>query len=186
MDWRVLTKDVRHPLGLKQEALAYALNVSQTAISRWERGKATPNPHVKRWFINQNRILHGIDEITYTNMAPVFVGIYDRDLTIQAASYPIYERYPCAPKIGDKTGSSEVSFEGRLNAVGAILTSGLFDGERVAVRSFIRAKRDDRCYKCFATPVLVRGEIMCREQYAEISEQVYLSKNSIEIIHLGN
>jgi len=42
-DWPVLMRTYRKENGLKQEALAYQLNVDQTTISRWERGIDTPS-----------------------------------------------------------------------------------------------------------------------------------------------
>ncbi len=42
-DWPVLMRTYRKENGLKQEALAYQLNVDQTTISRWERGVDAPS-----------------------------------------------------------------------------------------------------------------------------------------------
>ena len=42
-DWPLLIRSYRKDNGLKQDALAYILNVDQTTISRWERGIDTPS-----------------------------------------------------------------------------------------------------------------------------------------------
>ncbi|MGB0683890.1 MAG: helix-turn-helix domain-containing protein [Magnetovibrionaceae bacterium] len=41
--WPVLIRSYRQQQGLKQDALAYFLQVDQTTISRWERGVDTPS-----------------------------------------------------------------------------------------------------------------------------------------------
>ena len=47
-DWPILLKSYRREKGLKQEALAYMLNVDQTTISRWERGKDNPSLAIEK------------------------------------------------------------------------------------------------------------------------------------------
>ncbi|MCP3871206.1 MAG: helix-turn-helix domain-containing protein [Gammaproteobacteria bacterium] len=47
-DWPVLLRSYRREKGLKQEALAYMLNVDQTTISRWERGKDNPSLAIQK------------------------------------------------------------------------------------------------------------------------------------------
>ncbi len=47
-DWSILLKSYRREKGLKQEALAYILNVDQTTISRWERGKDKPSLAIEK------------------------------------------------------------------------------------------------------------------------------------------
>ncbi len=47
-DWTILLKSYRREKGLKQEALAYMLNVDQTTISRWERGKDNPSLAIEK------------------------------------------------------------------------------------------------------------------------------------------
>jgi len=47
-DWPLLLKSYRREKGLKQEALAYMLNVDQTTISRWERGKDNPSLAIEK------------------------------------------------------------------------------------------------------------------------------------------
>ncbi len=37
-------KDIRHKLGLSQEALAHLIGVTFQTVNRWECGKATPSP----------------------------------------------------------------------------------------------------------------------------------------------
>lgn len=43
MDFPRAVKDVREKLGLSQEDLARAINVSFATINRWENGKTKPN-----------------------------------------------------------------------------------------------------------------------------------------------
>ncbi|MEH6627774.1 MAG: helix-turn-helix transcriptional regulator [Motiliproteus sp.] len=47
-DWPFLIKTYRRDNGLKQDALAYLLNVDQTTISRWECGKDTPSIAIQK------------------------------------------------------------------------------------------------------------------------------------------
>jgi transcriptional regulator with XRE-family HTH domain len=42
VDWPALLGDYRKTQGLKQEAVAYDLGVSQATVSRWENGLSTP------------------------------------------------------------------------------------------------------------------------------------------------
>ncbi len=42
-EWPALIRSYRKEFGLKQDALAYQLNVDQTTISRWERGLDKPS-----------------------------------------------------------------------------------------------------------------------------------------------
>ncbi|MEH6473581.1 MAG: helix-turn-helix transcriptional regulator [Halopseudomonas sp.] len=47
-DWPLLIRTYRKDNGLKQDVLAYMLNVDQTTISRWERGKDTPSIAIQK------------------------------------------------------------------------------------------------------------------------------------------
>ena len=43
-------KHLRQSLGISQEELAHALNVSYVTINRWENGKTVPNKMAKKVF----------------------------------------------------------------------------------------------------------------------------------------
>ena len=45
-------RDVRTKLGMSQQMLAQALNVSFTTINRWENGKAEPSNLAKKTFFD--------------------------------------------------------------------------------------------------------------------------------------
>lgn len=47
-NWPALVAQIRGRLGLSQNALAQHLDVSQAAVSRWERGLDLPSPHLRR------------------------------------------------------------------------------------------------------------------------------------------
>lgn len=60
MDFPYAVKIVRKKMGMSQEELARALNVSFATINRWENGKSHPNKLTKNVFITfceQNGIL---------------------------------------------------------------------------------------------------------------------------------
>jgi transcriptional regulator with XRE-family HTH domain len=52
MDWAQRTKLLRRRLFLKQAALAEALNVDQSAISRWEQGHDRPNVRARKMMLD--------------------------------------------------------------------------------------------------------------------------------------
>ncbi|MEH6650798.1 MAG: helix-turn-helix transcriptional regulator [Motiliproteus sp.] len=47
-DWPLLIRAYRKEHGLKQTVLAYMLNVDQTTVSRWERGKDRPSVVIQK------------------------------------------------------------------------------------------------------------------------------------------
>lgn len=51
MDFPDIVKVAREKLGMSQEDLARALNVSFVTINRWENGKTRPNKMAKEVFI---------------------------------------------------------------------------------------------------------------------------------------
>ena len=51
MDFPAYVKMVREKIGMSQEDLARALNVSFVTINRWENGKTRPNKLAKSVFI---------------------------------------------------------------------------------------------------------------------------------------
>ena len=52
MDFYATVKQVRQYLGISQEELAHALNVSYVTINRWENGKSEPNRLAKSVFFS--------------------------------------------------------------------------------------------------------------------------------------
>ncbi|GMO43343.1 MAG: hypothetical protein Pg6C_04880 [Treponemataceae bacterium] len=50
MGFSTIVKQARQSLGLSQEELAHALNVSFVTINRWENGKTEPNRMAKTVF----------------------------------------------------------------------------------------------------------------------------------------
>jgi len=50
MDFSCNVKHLRQSLGISQEELAHALNVSYVTINRWENGKTEPNKMTKMVF----------------------------------------------------------------------------------------------------------------------------------------
>ena len=50
MDFSTKVKQARHDMGMSQEELAHALNVSYVTINRWENGKSKPNRLAKSVF----------------------------------------------------------------------------------------------------------------------------------------
>lgn len=52
MPFDLMIKMVRTKLGLSQEQLARALNISFSTVNRWENGKSNPSPMAKELFYN--------------------------------------------------------------------------------------------------------------------------------------
>ena len=52
MDFSTTVKQARQDMGLSQEELAQALNVSYVTINRWENGKSEPNRLTKSVFFS--------------------------------------------------------------------------------------------------------------------------------------
>jgi DNA-binding XRE family transcriptional regulator len=52
MNFSAVVKQVRIDLGISQEELAQALNVSYVTINRWENGKSEPNRLAKSVFFS--------------------------------------------------------------------------------------------------------------------------------------
>ena len=50
MDFSTTVKQARKDMGLSQEELAQALNISYVTINRWENGKSEPNRMAKSVF----------------------------------------------------------------------------------------------------------------------------------------
>ena len=50
MDFSATVKQARKEMGMSQEELAHALNVSYVTINRWENGKSEPNCMAKSVF----------------------------------------------------------------------------------------------------------------------------------------
>ena len=50
MDFSTTVKQARKDMGLSQEELAQALNISYVTINRWENGKSKPNRMAKSVF----------------------------------------------------------------------------------------------------------------------------------------
>jgi DNA-binding transcriptional regulator YiaG len=50
MNFAKTVKKLRLSLGMSQEELAHALNVSYVTINRWENGKTEPNKMAKKVF----------------------------------------------------------------------------------------------------------------------------------------
>lgn len=60
MSFGMLIRNIRKQLGMSQEQLARALNVSFSTVNRWENGKAIPSP-MAREALNDFCIKNGID-----------------------------------------------------------------------------------------------------------------------------
>jgi len=52
MDFSTTVKQARQDMGLSQEELAQALNVSYVTVNRWENGKTEPNRLTKNVFFS--------------------------------------------------------------------------------------------------------------------------------------
>ena len=52
MDFSAAVKQARQDMGMSQEELAQALNVSFVTINRWENGKSEPNRMAKSVFFS--------------------------------------------------------------------------------------------------------------------------------------
>ena len=50
MNFSTTVKKARREMGMSQEELAHALNVSYVTINRWENGKSAPNRMAKSVF----------------------------------------------------------------------------------------------------------------------------------------
>jgi DNA-binding transcriptional regulator YiaG len=50
MDFPDTVKQIRQTLGISQEELAHALNVSYVTVNRWENGRSEPNKMAKTVF----------------------------------------------------------------------------------------------------------------------------------------
>lgn len=50
MEFPKLVKSIRKDLGLSQEQLARALNISFSTVNRWENSKTKPSPMAKELF----------------------------------------------------------------------------------------------------------------------------------------
>ncbi len=60
MSFSMFIRKIRNQLGMSQEQLARALNVSFSTVNRWENGKAKPSP-MAREALNDLCRKYGID-----------------------------------------------------------------------------------------------------------------------------
>ncbi|XBQ17645.1 MAG: helix-turn-helix transcriptional regulator [Oceanicaulis sp.] len=135
MNWGEELKAFRQRSGLKQEAAAHLLEVSQAYVSRLENGAATPSPDLEE---RLRRLLtapshrplydHMRALITYSPFLMSLISARDGKVVVEAASRPLTE---AAPFQGLEVGDvMNIDLGDEANGIiNELMETGAFSGE---------------------------------------------------------
>ena len=153
MDWGKRIREFRFLEGLKQDALASQLGVSQAAVSQWERGVVDPPEQFRARLLKRvqltptSQMIRALRENVTHNPNPCALSEFDRGrIVLRALSLNGFRRMPLV----DESDIGE-AINGRLGEqvdanIDRLIEAGVFEGEVASASSCHDAKRNGHVF----------------------------------------
>lgn len=196
MNWATTVRQLRRSLQLNQISFSLKLDVSQAAVSRWEKGIDIPNRQARTKIIdmtrNSNRAFQDASVVLRTRFASCSVHI------LNGKGRVIEMSEACATDLG-RTRSDLMSRKSLMGAFGdevdakisTLATSGLFDAGVIGVNCQARFDRtvDDRIetrgISLWIHPVFMNdGEVLANCSHSLVSATDIKQSGVFETLHI--
>lgn len=191
MDWGKRIREFRFLEGLKQDALASQLGVSQAAVSQWERGVVDPPEQFRAQLLKRvqltptTQMVRALRDNVTHNPNPYALTEFDGgDMVLRAFSHEGFRRMPLV----DESDLGE-AINGRLGEqvqgnIERLIKSGAFEGEVASASSRHDATRNGHVFAVQATysPFRVEKEVwLLRADIRWIQDEDAPAERGLEI-----
>lgn len=143
-NWPGLLREYRETRGLKQQAAAADLGVSQATYSRWERGATVPPVAMRNRLLNEllrARLPHTSEEWLSTfRKLPFPAAVVSKDNIINALSAFINKGARVQPSAGEGRSVEDIVEGEALEVAKRVRETGMFEGHVLCVEGCIQVR----------------------------------------------